>query len=159
MMQRREVVRISERPDLAPIVARWLWEAFGRGHGETLAASLERVVACQAERGPDQSFVLLQDGEPVGTAGFVHHDLDERPDLTPWLAGVYVVPAFRGRGLVHVLIRAVEEAAMTARIETLWLYTSAAEAIYRRAGWTTVELLDRPGRRTALMRRDLGRPV
>lgn len=152
---RQQIVRLTERPDLAPVVARWLWDAFGRDHGETLAMSEERVAACTADIGPQQSFVLLVDDLPVGTAGFVLQDLDERPDLSPWLAGVYVTPEWRGRGLVKLLVGEVEAAAQRAGIPTLWLYTSTAEHIYRRAGWTTVELLPRPGRRTALMRRDL----
>ena len=152
----QQIVRITERPDLAPTVARWIWEAFGRASGETLADCEARVAACTAAVGPDQSFVLLVDEVPAGTAGFVWHDLDERPDLAPWLAGVYVAPEFRGRNLVRMLIDAVEQAARDAGFRTLWLYTSTAERIYERAGWETTELLDRPDRRTALMRRRLG---
>ena len=151
----QQIVRLTERLDLAPVVACWIWEAFGRASGETLADSEARVAACTAAVGPDQSFVLLVDDVPAGTAGFVRHDLDERPDLSPWLAGVYVAPEFRGRDLVRLLIDAVEQAARDAGFRTLWLYTSTAERIYERAGWKTHELLDRPDRRTVLMRRDL----
>ena len=149
------IVRVTERPDLAPVVAHWIWDAFGRAAGEALSESEARVAACTALTGPDQCFVLLVDEVPAGTAGFVRHDLDERPDLAPWLAGVYVAPAFRGRNLVKRLIDAVERAAREAGFRTLWLYTSTTERIYERAGWETVELLARPDRRTALMRRSL----
>lgn len=151
------IVRITERPDLLPLVARWLWQAFGRSEGGTLAESEARVAACTAETGPGQSFVLLRDGEPIGTAGFVAHDLDARPDLTPWLAGVYVVPQARGQGHVRVLIPAVEAAARSAGADTLWLYTSKAERIYARAGWTTAERFEASeGSFAVIMRRDLG---
>lgn len=104
------IVRTSERPDLVPVVARWLWEAFWPD--ETPLAYVEGVVAASvAETGCQQTFVLLADGGPVGTASLVEHDLDERPDLTPWLAGVYVAPAMRGRGYAGRLIGAVEDAA------------------------------------------------
>jgi GNAT superfamily N-acetyltransferase len=88
-----------------------------------------------AETGPTQTFILLIDGEPVGTASLVAHDLDERPDLTPWLAGVFVAPKYRGRGYVGRLIAAVEQAGRSASIPTLWLYTNTAERVYARAGW------------------------
>ena len=81
--------------------------------------------------------------------------LAERPDLTPWLAGVFVVPEARRRGYAARLIAAVEQAGRAGSIPTLWLYTSSAERIYARAGWRTVETFDRRGKPTALMRRDL----
>jgi predicted GNAT family acetyltransferase len=102
-----------------------------------------------------QSFVLLVDDEPVGTASITAHDLEERPDLTPWLAGVFVVPEARGQGYACQLVAAVEEEARRASISTLWLYTNTAERIYARVGWRTVETILHDGKPHALMRRDL----
>jgi GNAT superfamily N-acetyltransferase len=76
-----------------------------------------------------RTFILLANSEPVGTASLAAHDLDERPDLTPWLAGVFVVPHARGRGYAAHLISAVEQEARIASISTLWLYTNTAERI------------------------------
>ena len=106
-----------------------------------------------------RTFVLVADGCPVGTASLVAHDLDERPDLTPWLAGMFVEPDARGRGYAGLLIGAVEAAARHAAISTLWLYTNSAERIYARAGWRTVEIFPRHGDMFALMRRDVLPPV
>ena len=88
-------------------------------------------------------------------ASLVKHDLDERPDLTPWLAGVFVVPHARRQGHAARLIAAVERTAKAASIAALWLYTANAEHIYARAGWRTVEVFELNGRSYALMRRDL----
>jgi len=86
----------------------------------------------------------------------VAHDLDERPDLTPWLADVFVEPSARGRGHAsRRLISAVEQEARAASIPTLWLYTIAAERIYARAGWQTVETVQHGGKPVALMKRKL----
>jgi hypothetical protein len=82
--------------------------------------------------------------------------LDERPNLTPWLAGVFVIPAARGRGHVIHLIRVVEVACLSAGVGTVWLHTANAERVYARAGWHAVEAIQRRGRRpVTLMRRDL----
>jgi len=91
----------------------------------------------------------------VGTASLTAHDLDERPDLTPWLAGVFVPPHARGQGHAGRLVAAVEREARAASIATLWLYTNTAERIYARAGWKTVETVQHNGKPFALMRRDL----
>jgi hypothetical protein len=53
------------------------------------------------------------------------------------------------------LIKAVEAASVSASIPTLWLHTETAERLYARAGWRTVEIVQREGKNPAsLMRRD-----
>ena len=94
-----------------------------------------------------------------GTASLTAHDLDERPDLTPWLAGVFVRPDVRGRGYAGLLIAAVEQEARAASIPMLWLYTREAERVYARAGWRTVDTIQRDNSAYALMRRDLAASV
>ena len=150
------IVRIADRPDLVPTVADWLWHEWWRDAGETLEATCNAIAASVSPSGPPQTFVLLANGDPIGTASLVSHDLDERPHLTPWLAGVFVVPEARGRGHVMHLIRAVEDACRSACIGTVWLHTADAERVYARAGWHRVEAIQRRGRRpVTLMRRDL----
>jgi GNAT superfamily N-acetyltransferase len=84
-----------------------------------------------------------------------HKDLETRPDLTPWLAGVFVQPAFRGRGYATALVRRVEAFASAASVRTLWLYTWTAEPLYARLGWQRAGLETDPkrGREVVLMTR------
>jgi GNAT superfamily N-acetyltransferase len=152
----KTIVTIADRPDLVPVVARWLWDAFWRRWGYDLDHVTALVAGSTARIGPPQAFVLLVDGEPVGTASLVVSDLDQRPDLTPWLAGVYVAPEARGGGYAYDLVHAVEDAARAAAIPTLWLYTSRAEGLYRKIGWETVDSFDRNGELVPIMRRQLG---
>ena len=152
----KRIIPITDRPDLVPLVSEWLWEAFWRGDGHTLA-EVEAVIAAgvAARVRPPQTFVMLLNEAPVGTASLAAHDLDSRPDLTPWLAGVYVVPEARGQGLVQDLVGAVEDAARAAGIAGLWLYTRKAERVYLRGGWRTVEHFMHHGAQATLMRREL----
>lgn len=103
-----------------PIVAGWLWHEWWHQDGHTLEQTHDAVAAFVSPSGPPQSFVLLVDGKPIGTASLVAHDLDERPDLTPWLAGVFVSPEARGRGHVIHLIQVVEAACRAAAIPVVW---------------------------------------
>lgn len=148
------IVTTSDRPDLAPLTARWRWEEFVRDSGgpfdDVLADA--RSTAATVQLMP-RTFVLLVDGNPVGTASLVAHDLDERPDLSPWLAGMFVVPSARGQGYAGRLVAAVEQEAAAAAIPMLWHYTEKAERIYARVGWETVETIQYNGRSFALMRR------
>jgi GNAT superfamily N-acetyltransferase len=78
-----------------------------------------------------QGVVLLEDGAPAGTASLDHADLDTRPDLTPWLANVFVAPEFRGRGHARRLVRYIEAASRTGGgTEVLYLHTEDAMALY-----------------------------
>lgn len=148
------IVNIATRPDLVPVVVGWLFQAFWRQEGYELADVVEALKQ-SALAGMPQSFVLIAGGEAAGTASFVAHDLDDRPDLTPWLAGVFVAPAHRGREYVAMLVKAVEQAAREAGAETLWLYTSTAEELYASAGWERAGTISHLGVPSALMRRNL----
>ncbi len=150
------IVTHTERPDLVPVTARWRWEAFAQGQGRSLAEVTAAESAGAAGPGPmPRTFVLLVDDEPVGMASLDAHDLDTRPDLTPWLAGVFVAPQARGRGHAARLVAAVEAYAASLGVATLWLYTRTAERLYARIGWRTVETLPYRDKMYALMRRDL----
>ena len=154
------VVSTSERPDLVPEVARWLWHEWWRRNGHSFEETVDAVRESVTARPMPRTFILLADGQPVGTASLAARDLEERPDLSPWLADVFVLPAARGRGHAVRLVGAVEAECRAASIPTLWLYTRAAERLYARNGWRTVETIQRNGGRYALMRRDLfGRAV
>lgn len=149
------ITTTRQRPDLIDTVAAWVWSAFRRESGHDLASLRARTAACQAETGPEQCFVLLADGEPAGTVGLIHHDLDERPELTPWLAAMYVRPEARGRGYARQLIRALEHECMKAGIDRVWLYTHKAERLYASLGWRSVETIAKNGANPVLMCRDL----
>ncbi len=88
--------------------------------------------------------------------GLIVSDLSARPELTPWLAAMYVRPEARGHGYALNLIRAVETAARAARFERIWLYTFVTEEIYLKAGWKSVGRIEQKGEPAVLMKRDLG---
>ncbi|MBR0645587.1 GNAT family N-acetyltransferase [Plastoroseomonas hellenica] len=148
------ILTVSERPDLAPIVARWRVEAFFDYPGGWTVETMTAAILAPPD-GPEETFVLFDQDRPVGTAGLVREDLETRPDLTPWLAAVFVEPACRGRGYASALVRQVEAFARAASVPVLWLYTRAAEPLYARLGWQRVGLERDGNHDVVLMRRDL----
>jgi GNAT superfamily N-acetyltransferase len=140
-------------PVAAALVACWLHQEFGHPGGPD-AAAIARMIAAPPD-GPEESFLLLADGVPVGTASLAHDDLKARPDLTPWLAGVLVRPEHRGRGHAAALVRHVEGFARAAGVATLWLYTWSAEGLYAGLGWEREGPEQERGRPVVLMRRAL----
>ncbi len=151
-----QIVTTANRPDLIPVIAPWLWREWARAKGRSLEQVTTRLASRQADVGPEQTFVLLDGGVAAATASLVHHDLDPRPELTPWLASVFVDPPFRGRGHAVRLVRAVEATALAGGVRRLWLHSEHAAELYARIGW----IADGPevdhGHAVTLMHRDLG---
>jgi GNAT superfamily N-acetyltransferase len=143
------IVAVSDQPELAALVAQWRVDTFHGGH--TVEELTALILAPPA--GPEENFVLFDDDQPVGTAGLAPYDLPTRPDLSPWLVGVFVQPAFRGRGHATTLVRRVESFAQAASVAELWLYTAAAETLYASLGWQRVGLEQDGGQPVVLMRR------
>ena len=152
------VISLFDRAEFIPIVARWNWDEW---------RDLLPCVSCEAfaedlrahtrRDGVPITFLALDDGVPVGTASLIADDLEMRPELTPWLASLYVVPARRGSGLGTLLLKHAVEAARGFGIGTLYLYTPGQEAFYRRLGWEFLEAAHFRGRAITIMRQTLAR--
>jgi predicted N-acetyltransferase YhbS len=108
-----------------------------------------------APRQVPTTFVALQNGEPLGSASLVEHDLKRRTDLTPWLASVYVAPDYREQGLGSALVARVVEEAQALGFGTLYLFTTDRESFYGRRGWVTFEQSDCNGASIVLMSKAL----
>lgn len=146
------IIRVSDHPDLASLVARWRVDAFFNHPGGYTVDEMTALILAPPI-GPKETFVVFDAGQPLGTAGVVHTDLEARPDLTPWLAGLFVKPAYRGRGHATALIQQVEEFARAADVPVLWLYTLAAESLYTRLGWQREGIEQEDGHDVVLMKR------
>lgn len=146
------ITTISAQPELAALVARWRVQAFFNYPGGFTVEEMTALILAPSN-GPKETFVLFAHDQPVGTAGLVRADLETRPDLTPWLAGVFVEPAFRRRGYATALIRRVEAFALAASAPAVWLYTATAEAFYARLGWQRAGIEQKRGHEVVLMQR------
>jgi predicted N-acetyltransferase YhbS len=81
------------------------------------------------------AWIARESGIAIGTAALRHCDLEGREDLTPWLGGVYVVPAHRRRGVASALCEVVTEKARSFAVPALYLCTVGRESLYSRLGW------------------------
>ncbi len=86
-------------------------------------------------------FVLVahRGHELMGSAGLSEHDLEKRPELTPWVIGVLVKPEFRKQGVATRLVTEVVERARDLGIRRLYLHTEKAQGLYEKLGWTFLE--------------------
>jgi GNAT superfamily N-acetyltransferase len=156
----RHLILLAENPELVPILARWHFEEWG--HLTPDRPFEQWVERMQGRANRDQiplTVVAFEGEEPVGLASLVFYDMDTRKDLSPWLAGVFVSPAFRGRGHGAALVTAIEEQAAQLGIETLYLYTNTAQGLYERLGWKEIEREHYRGREVVIMGKNLIHPL
>jgi predicted N-acetyltransferase YhbS len=89
---------------------------------------------------PDQiplTLIATSEKLPVGTATLLMHDVgtEQWPELSPWLAAVYVVPEYRNRGIGAALVNAIVAKATALGVVALYLHTVGSERFYTRLGW------------------------
>jgi GNAT superfamily N-acetyltransferase len=145
-----------DTPD-AEIAARWRYDAFFADGGESYEESRDALLAFLRQQGYEIALLAEWDSKPAGMCLFVRDEADPnpRPDLTPWLAALYVTPEFRNRGIARALIAAIEDHARAVGTQTLYLYTSEAEPFYLRVGWSVCDRFVQNGEACALMARKL----
>lgn len=145
------ILNITECPEHLDTVVDWEGHEWGDAWGAQVRDSTA------ADRVPTIYVALADDHRPLGCAMLVGKDMTTRPDLTPWLGGVYVPPEHRRRGLATALSRHVMQRAQSLGIDQLWLYTLAARPLYERLGWQFAEMADYQGEQVTLMSVDLRR--
>ena len=121
--------------------------------GESLEGKIEYLNSnCGRDGVP--TFIIAVDGaELIGSASLIAQDMDNRPDLTPWLADVFVKTGYRGQGVATSLIRRIEAEAKSSGIGKLYLYTPDAAGLYLRLGWKTIEACKYKGVDVVIMAR------
>jgi N-acetylglutamate synthase-like GNAT family acetyltransferase len=95
------------------------------------------------------------DGKLLGSSMLLPQDMDSRPYLTPWVAGVYVKREYRSRGIGSALVRRIEAEARSLAVATLYLYTPQTEALYERLGWSIIERCEYRNTNVVVMSKDL----
>ena len=137
---------LADRREFTPVLARWLHAEWGRLRPtETVAARTARLEGACGHRQVPTAFVAVteagDDGDPrpLGCARLVACDLATRAELSPWLAGVFVAPAHRGRGVGAALVGRVIEEARVLGFPRLYLYTPGPGILYTRLGWMVRE--------------------
>jgi predicted N-acetyltransferase YhbS len=142
-----------ETPELA-ICARWRANAFSvlEASFEQELRSLELFVSHQSH---GVALVAKADGEPIGTCLLVESEIEPNHDVSPWLAGLFVVPEHRRKGVGAILVRAIEDQARQRGFSRLYLYTTEAVGFYARFGWAVIDRTNWKGYDTVLMFRDV----
>jgi GNAT superfamily N-acetyltransferase len=130
---------LADLPHLVEPIGRLRWQEWHeRGHLDFWVDTTGR------EAGRDElpvTWVAVDPtGAAVGAVALGPHDVDERPELTPWVWGLVVRADIRDRGVGRMLLSRLERFAVGRGYPEIWVATGPpAETFYERCGWRTVE--------------------
>lgn len=119
-----QIDHLFNHPESIRLVAGWIYDEFWRDKPGYSADTFDRLLrqANDPARIP-LSLLALAEGEPAGTVNLIHSDSPSRPQLHPWLAALFVVPAHRCHGIGRALCRALVAEARRLGFSELFLGT------------------------------------
>ena len=148
---------IADHPDFVETIARWHWDEWGEGDPDGSLESWTQGLRRFVNRGRiPMVFLALEGEELLGSVTLNEHDMSTRRDLTPWVSGVFVKPAARGRGVARALVRHAVAQAAAMGVARLYLYTHSARGLYEKLGWSVIGHEDYEGKIVTLMSIETG---
>lgn len=131
-----QISSLKDRPHhLLPLAAwhhaEWSYLNPGRSLQERIAEMREDLKG----NAIPTTFVAEDDGELLGSACILADDMSSHPELSPWLASVYVAAQHRKKGIGSILVKRVMQHAQENGVKRLYLYTPDQAQLYARLGW------------------------
>lgn len=147
---------IGQYPQHIPTIAQWHQDQW-QHISPHLTTSLRIKEYSAYANGPAIPSCILAfiDNQPAGSASLVTSDMETRPDLSPWLASVFVSPQFRGHGIATQLIEKCLSDARQLNIKSVYLFTTDQMHFYQRRGWKLLESTTYHGENVDIMSYDL----
>ncbi len=131
---------LADHEEFLPTLARWHHDQWAYLRpGDSVNARMERLRACCGHREVPTVVIAYSKSVLLGSAMLVAHDMETRPALSPWLAGVFVAPTQRRQGVGATLVRRAIADAAALGTRRLYLYTPSTERFYLHLGWSVVE--------------------
>lgn len=131
-----EIIDLRLAPQHIPTIARWHFDEWGYlNPGKTLEYRIERMQRYIADKPIPSMLIAVDDDAVLGTAALVEADMDSHPELTPWLASVYIREDQRGVGLGKKLVQALMDFAGQQQLDRLYLFTPDQAGFYAKLGW------------------------
>lgn len=150
-----KIVNLREQPHYLQQIAEWHhqeWAALNPGQG--LKQRIEFMQNHLNSAYVPSTYIAINQNL-MGSASVIHHDMESEPELSPWLASVFVVPEYRSHGVGSLLVRHVMQEARKAGISVLYLFTPDQEAFYQKLGWQVMAYEDYRDHRVAVMKVNL----
>jgi N-acetylglutamate synthase-like GNAT family acetyltransferase len=131
---------LRQRPEFFEVVADRIWQAWWKADGHPLDYISSRLRENLNAR-PIPFALVAHDGDSfLGTTSVIAADLAERPQLTPWVAAVWVDPAARRRGVGAALVERAAQDCFALGVGRAYLCARPQRSgFYQGLGWSAIE--------------------
>ncbi len=129
---------LKNHPDLVKTCASWSFETWGHYQPDK---TLEYFIECRQEYlnidTLPLTLIAFANEVPVGMCSLAHNR-GILPELSPWLAALYVHPDYRSRGIGTLLEKAICTKASSMGDKTIYCFSSDKSIIpwYQQHGWS-----------------------
>jgi GNAT superfamily N-acetyltransferase len=133
-----DLVYLAERRDAIDACAAWGYGQWGvQNPDRTLLWAQTRFTECVRTDGLPLSLVAINRAtdRPVAMGSLWQQDGPQYGDHSPWIASLYVMEPFRGRGIAKALITRLEQEARRLGHSDIFVHTGTAEDLYRKLGY------------------------
>jgi GNAT superfamily N-acetyltransferase len=135
-----EISNLNEVSDYKNVVADRIWNAWWRPHGHLFQVVMDFFDELPETRGIPFCLVAHDDGNYIGSALGLVTDLDERPELSPWVGALWVEPEFRRTGVATALVKEALAEIFAVGNEVAFLCATAEKRVmYQNQGWQLIE--------------------
>jgi N-acetylglutamate synthase-like GNAT family acetyltransferase len=144
---------LRQCPKFFDMVADRIWQAWWQPNGYPLDYISTRLRENMEAR-PIPFALVAHDGEKfLGTSSVIASDLEERPQLTPWVAAVWVEEDARRRGVGAALVNRAAQDCFALGVSRAYLCARPRMTrFYEALGWTVVERKVGPHRLNVFIR-------
>lgn len=156
------IIPLAHSPEHAAGVAERIYALWGRLiHEDTGMSADEFIEVIRGRAVTDRvplTLIALSGDALVGMVSLKRHEDTTAPGLSPWISGLLVDDAWRGKGLGAALLGEAEAMAATLGYPALYLSCEPqVEDFYARSGWTLIRRTLSCGNDVALMKKPLAR--
>lgn len=135
-----KIAYLADHHDVIPIISKWFYREWAYLYIKKTEDDVTKLISERTNRDKIPIALVAFEGvELIGTICLKINDMDTKPELSPWLAGLYVKESWRRNGVGSSLVKAIEQKAFEIGTNRLFLYTPESEHFYSELGWDIKE--------------------
>ena len=132
------IAYLADNAELMPLLAQWHHAEWPLDSAPSIEDRIELIRNRLGRREMPTTLVAVRDASPLGFVSLVSNNMDSHPELSPWLASLYVLPPLRRQGIGTALVKAILGEAQALQVRHLYLFTPSQNAFYERLGWHAI---------------------
>jgi len=127
---------IRDKQELLDDVVHYYWKQWGSDSNYQFYKDCIGQ-SCKTDSDVPRFYIIMDNTKIIGSYALLRSELNSRQDLTPWLACLFVDPAYRGEKLGALLQKDALKQTRARGYRRLYLCTELT-GYYERTGWTHI---------------------